>query len=83
MKTIRTLRHSNAGARCFVMECSGRVLSGPTKSGAAPSEDQCECLGWMLERGVKLMAEEKRQRLREDWDHWANGDGPMPDEQPD
>jgi hypothetical protein len=48
---------------------------------AGPSTiGQCEYLGWMFERGKKLMAEYKERDRLEAWDRWANGDGPMPEE---
>lgn len=42
------------------------------------SVEQCEWLGWMMERGCKIMREIKREESRQAWKDWALGDGPMP-----
>lgn len=45
------------------------------------NEGQCEWLGWMMGRAAKLSAEFRARDRREEWDRWANGDGPLPREE--
>lgn len=42
------------------------------------SVEQCEWLGWMMERADKLTREWKREELLEAWAAWARGVGSMP-----